>query len=413
MIKRLLKIVLPLAILAGAVLGTVHLKATRPQLEPEPPRERDWTVAVTQATPADVQPQLRLFGEIVAGREVELRPLVAGRIVAVGDNVVEGGIVRAGELIVAIDPFDYQAAVDEASARIAETRATLARIEAELDAARKLIEGDREQAALARRDVARREKLRDSPAASEKSLDDARLAYSLKVQQVTDRAKTIARLSAEAEQEKAVLKRWQVALRLAERDLKQTRLTAPFDGFLIDADAAVGKRVGTSDRIARLVDAKRLEARFYLSNSEFSRLLAAGGYRGRPAQVIWQIGDRPFVFDAVIERVAGEIDSESGGVDLFATIRDACIDSDLRPGAFVEVRVAEQTYKNVVRLPESALHDGDTVYVVIDDHLVPRRVEMVARSGVYVLVRGDLVPDDRVVTTRFPEIGPGLRVKTP
>ena len=63
-----------------------------------------------------------------------------------------------------------------------------------------------------------------------------------------------------------------------------------------------------------------------------------------------------------------------------------------------------------VRLPESALHGGDTVYAVVGEHLAAREVEVVVRTGREVLVRGDFAPGDRIVTTRFPEIGPGVRV---
>ena len=82
----------------------------------------------------------------------------------------------------------------------------------------------------------------------------------------------------------------------------------------------------------------------------------------------------------------------------------------LRPGAFVEVLVADRLYTGVVRLPESALHGGVTVYAVVGGHLAAREVEVVVRTGREVLVRGDFAPGDRVVTTRFPEIGPGVRV---
>ena len=410
MIGRLFKVVLPLAILAVAALGTVYMAKTRPRVAPQPLQERAWPVAAVPASPVDVRPEMRLFGDIVAGREVELRPLVAGRVVAVGANFVEGGVVRAGELLIAIDPFDYRADVAEYEARIAEARAQLAEIGAELAAASDLSERDREQVKLSRREVERRETLRGTPAGSEKMLDDARMALSQIEQQAIGRRETIDRLGARTEQQKAVIERWTVALGRARRELERTRLKAPFDGFLVETNAALGKQLGVGDRVARLIDAGRLEAHFHLSDAEFARLLAAGGYRDRAARVVWRIGTQAFTFDAVIDRVESEIDAMSGGVDLYARIANVDAEGVLRPGAFVEVHVADQLYTNVVRLPEQALHDGDTVYAVVDERLVARTVEVVARSGNEVLVRGDLAPDDMVVTTRFPEIGPGVLV---
>ena len=208
-----------------------------------------------------------------------------------------------------------------------------------------------------------------------------------------------------------MIKRLEAEVQQARRDLEETRLTAPFDGFLVDVGTEIGKRVSEGDRVARLIDANRLEARFHLSNAQFGRLREADGYLDRPVRVVWRVGRAPLSFDAVIERISGEIDATSGGVDLFARIRDIAPEKSLRPGAFVEVYLTDRLYRNVVRLPESALYDEDTVYVAEGGRLKARRIEVLVRLGEDVLVRGAFEDGERVVTTRIPEIGPGLRVK--
>ena len=414
---RFFKIAVPIALLAAAAIGSYRLWDTRPEVAAKPARELSRTVAAVTVEHRDIRPGMRLYGSIVAGREVDLRPLVAGRIIEVGDSFADGGILRAGDLIIAIDPFDAQADIAEFRARVAEAGARLDEIAADLAAAGRLLDHDREQTELARRDVERRERLQGTAASSVKSLDDARLALSQRRQQVIERELMIDRLAAQADQQQAVHDRWRVFLSRAKRDLTETRLTAPFDGYLVDTDAGIGKRVGLGDRIARLIDAGRLEARFHLSNSEYARLLAGGdddGYRGRPAEVLWRIGDAAFGFKAVIDRVGGEIDARSGGVDLYARILGHGADGVLRPGAFVEVRLDDRLYRDVVRLPESALHEdgagGDQVYVVVDGRLEARPVEVLLRSGNHILLRGSLEDGEGVVVTRLPEIGSGLLV---
>ena len=415
----LLKIVAPIALLAAAGAGSYMLYASRPEVAAKPARELARTVAAVTVEHRDVRPSMRIYGAIVAGREAELRPLVAGRIIEIGEAFADGGILRAGDLIIAIDPFDAQADVSEFRARVAESRARLQEIAADLAAAGQLLEHDRKQSELARRDVERRERLQGTAASSVKSLDDSRLALSLRDQRIIERRQMIDRLTAQADQQQAVLERWQVSLSRARRDLAETRLMAPFDGYLVDTDAGVGKRVGLGDRVAHLIDANRLEARFHLSNSEYARLLAGdgdgdGGYRGRDAEVVWRIGGAAYGFKAVIDRVDGEIDAQSGGVDLYARILGHGADGVLRPGAFVEVRLNDRLYRDVVRLPESALHadgeGGERVYVVVNDRLEARSVEVLLGGGNHILLRGSLEDGERVVITRLPEIGSGLLV---
>ncbi len=77
--KRLLvfgaKALLPLLVVGLGVGGVIYLVQTRPQLAPSAPREKVWVVAASTVAIADVRPELRLYGEIVAGREVELSAL--------------------------------------------------------------------------------------------------------------------------------------------------------------------------------------------------------------------------------------------------------------------------------------------------------------------------------------------------
>ena len=116
---------LPLAVLAIGVLGYVYLVMSKPRLEPAPPQERVWPIAVFEARYGDIEPQLRLYGEVVAGREVELRALVAGEVVSVGPSMVEGGITRKDEQLITIDEFDFRATLDERAAELQEARARL------------------------------------------------------------------------------------------------------------------------------------------------------------------------------------------------------------------------------------------------------------------------------------------------
>ncbi|MDX1483089.1 MAG: efflux RND transporter periplasmic adaptor subunit [Alphaproteobacteria bacterium] len=407
-----LRVGLPVLVLAVAVAAFFYLRATKPETTPQPAEERIWTVATVPAVPEDVEPEIKAFGQIFAGRQVELRPLVEGRVVDTGPAFVEGGVVKTGELLIAIDRFDFENALNERKAQLDEARAKLREIEAERTGAIKLRVRDKEQVALRKRDVARRERLVARGASSEKALDDARLALSEARLRLIERERNIRQYASRLEQQKAVIERLSVQLRQAERDLEQTRLLAPFEGFLVDVSTEVGKRVSRSDRVARLIDARRLEVRFTLSNENFGRLLSVGDWRGRAIRAVWTAGDRVQTFTATIDRIQGEVDAAKGGVDLFARIDGAGSDTPLRPGAFVEVWFKERRYEDLVRIPATALRAGGRIFVALDGRLQERKVELVTRSGNDVFVRGKFEPSAEVVITRFPEMAPGLKVRT-
>ena len=92
---KFLRYVLPLIILVGAVAGSVELWNSRPQVEAKPPEAKAHAVAAVTVEHRDVRPTMALYGAIIAGREVELRPLAAGRVVAVGGAAPTDRAVKA------------------------------------------------------------------------------------------------------------------------------------------------------------------------------------------------------------------------------------------------------------------------------------------------------------------------------
>ena len=409
---RFLKIALPLLTLVGAVLAVGYLQATRPEIERTGPAERARPIAASTVRIADIQPAIDAFGEVVAQRDVELRALVAGPVVAVGENFVNGGTVRAGELLVEIDPFEYRAAVTEAEAALAEARAQLAETRAEIGAEESGLAEDRTQLKLAERELDRREALLAKGTGAEKTVDDALVRRSDRARALAATERRIAGLRARIARQQAVIARTGVALERAERDLANTRLVAPFDGYLTGVTAALGKRLGVNDRVVRLLDQARLDIRIHLSDADYGRLVSsAEGLRGRPVEVTWRAGERSFPFRAVVQRADGEVDAASGGVRVFARIEQEASRVPLRPGAFVEVRIPDRVYRAAARLPETALVGGDTVYAVVNGRLESRPVALLARVGNDVVVSGGIIEGESVATTRFPEIGPGVKVE--
>ena len=413
------KAVVPGIVVLAALAGAVYLLRTKPVVEPLDKVEQPWLVAATKVGLGDIQPRLRLYGEIVAGREVELRALVAGEVVAVAETFVDGGSLRQGDMIVAIDDFDYRAKFDELTAQIDEATARLEEIKARRNSDAAALRRDQEMVILLQRDVKRMNALSGRGTVSEKKLDTARMELTKQQKTTEMRQSGLRAETAHIKQQEAVINRLHVGLRRAERNLQRVRLTAPFDGFLADVEAQVGKRLSANDRVARLIDAGRLEARVTLSDGQYGRLVSEGAPNssqngtlvGRAIEITWQVGGHQFPYKGRLDRIGARIDSASGGVQVYIRLEGVDLSKPLRPGAFVTITMADRTFRGVAQLPESALYDSNTVYVIEGERLKKRQVELIARIGNDVLLRGEIRNGDQVVTTRFAEIGPGQKVE--
>jgi multidrug efflux system membrane fusion protein len=130
--------------------------------------------------------------------------------------------------------------------------------------------------------------------------------------------------------------------------------------------------------------------------------------------VLWEVGETTREYDAVVERIGAEIASTTGGVDAYAAIDTAGKQTNLRPGAFVSVRLPDKPYGNTLQAPDTALHGEDIVFIVRDDRLVERKIDVVGYTGASVLFRVDdeypIVDGDLIVTTQVREGGAGSKV---
>lgn len=111
---------LPVLIVAATVVIVGILTLTRPRLQPVNGTERVWAVSAVVVKHETIQPELDLFGEVVAGRRSELRSLVTGPIARMGARFRNGGMVQQRELLLQIDPFDYETALADQRSRLKE-----------------------------------------------------------------------------------------------------------------------------------------------------------------------------------------------------------------------------------------------------------------------------------------------------
>jgi RND family efflux transporter MFP subunit len=220
--SRLRSLRLPL-IIAGVTAGVIFaLIATRPRMVPTEAPERVWPVEVIEAKIGDIQPELELFGEVVAGRRTELTPLVTGVFVEIGKNFVEGGRVKKGELLLQIDPFEFEKDLAEQRSLLKESKVKQKMLQRDLERAKELIEAKN---------------------VSEQFLDSAEL---------------------DVLQQEAILEQREIGVKRAERYLADTRLVAPFDGVVNKVNASLGRQFSGfgADNVGELIDKIRLEVRF-------------------------------------------------------------------------------------------------------------------------------------------------------
>ncbi|MCY6382545.1 efflux RND transporter periplasmic adaptor subunit [Hoeflea prorocentri] len=410
--RVLLQVIVMLAVLGGSYAVMNRLIATGPERTPRPFQPTVYSIETVVAEQAVNTPQLMLYGEVQAARSVELRPLVNGEIIAVNPELKAGSYVAGGDVLIEIDAFSYRGALSEARANLAQARATLAETKARMVSEQEQLEASEMQLTLAESDLERAESLVASGTLTEKQVEDRRLIVSQREQAVSQRRNNRIIEEARQEQQEANIESLEWKVQQAERNLEYTELKAPFSGVVQTHNAEPGRYVSSNDVVASLYDDNALEVRFTLTDAQYGRISTdADPLIGRAIKVVWTVGVSSYEYVGRIDRIAAEIASQRGGVEVVARLEPSDSPVQLRPGAFVEIDVPDRTYEDSLRIPETALFSGSEVFVVEDGKLVRRVVEIAAFDREDIIVTGGIEPGEIVMTTHLTQADDGVRVR--
>ncbi|MFA5537724.1 MAG: HlyD family efflux transporter periplasmic adaptor subunit [Gemmobacter sp.] len=374
-------------------------------------RERVFAANMIPVTMGTVTPEMELFGEIRARRTLELRAPRGGTVIELAEGFEDGGFVGAGTVLMRLDPADAIAARDLAAN-------DLARAEAEVrDAARGLALSRDElvaaeaQASLRDQAVARQQTLLDRGVGSEAARETAALAAASADQAALSRRMAVASAEARVDQADSALARARITLSEAERILRDTELSAEFDGVLADVAVVSGGIVSPNERIARLIDPDALEVAFRVSNAQYSRLLdSAGRLIPAPVEVALDVTGTEIATTGTLARASGAVGEGQTGRLLYAAL---AAPRGFLPGDFVTLRLAEPELTGVAMLPATALGTGDTVLALgPEDRLEPVPVTVLRRQGDRVIVSAPEALEGReIVAERSPLLGAGIKVR--
>jgi membrane fusion protein (multidrug efflux system) len=202
----------------------------------------------------------------IDGHAVQMAPKIAGYVTQL--NIVDNELVHKGDVLLEIDPRDYQVALDVAKASEAAALSRLAQAASQIDAADDQAKGAEADvlaaeatARNAEQDRARNSNLAPRGAVSQQTLDAAiATARSTAAQEAAARARAGAAQSqaqlarAQKITAEADLKQAQVEVRRAELNLSYTKLIAPITGRITHRTVELGDYLQPGQALFALVD---------------------------------------------------------------------------------------------------------------------------------------------------------------
>lgn len=315
-------------------------------------------VGAVEARSGDFPVVLTGLGTVQAYNTVLVRTRVDGQVIAL--HFTEGQMVKAGDLLVEIDPRPFQATLDQAKAKKQQDEANLEN---------------------AKRDLARYQALSKNDFATRQQLDTQ---------------------SAQVAQQTAQIAADQAAIESAETQLSYTSVRAPISGRTGFRLVDQGNIVNTSSQsgIVSIAQVEPISIVFTAPEDSVPQI-AAGLKAGQLGVEALTSDGAQSLARGTLETLNNEIDTATGTIRLKAKFENK--DHALWPGLSVVTRLTVSTRKDVVIVPAPAIQHGPSglyVYIVKGDNKVDLRPVKVAQSNDESAVIADGVkPGERVVVS--------------
>jgi RND family efflux transporter MFP subunit len=354
---------LPAAIVIGGFGLAGLIVATGPKLEQQPPPSIAPLVRTWQAQTQTVQMSAITNGTVMPRTQSELVPEISGRVTKVSPSMVSGGFFKKGDLLLAIDPLDYEVALEQA-------RAALTSARSELENAKRAHE--------------RQLNLAQKQSASQAQQDDA--LNRMRIAEASQR-ETSARLSR------------------AERDIARTKITAPYDGRVRSERVDVGQFVTRGASIASLYATDIAEVRLPIHDEELAYLqlpLAGQTDQHQPVVILSaRFAGAEHTWQGKVVRTEGELDPQTRMINVIAQVPSPYQQQGTRPplavGLFVSAEIIGNRLDEVFVLPRSALQVNQQVYVIDDNNRIQfRDVEIIRIIDEQVYVIAGIMPGETV-----------------
>jgi membrane fusion protein, multidrug efflux system len=327
-------------------------------------------VLVATAKAEDVPIILRGLGTVTAYNTVPLKSRVQGAVTEI--NFKEGQDVKAGDLLVQIDPRPYEAALAQAKANLAKDQAALANAQVDLQRYAKLLTQN----------------------------------FTPEQQYATQKALV--------DQDQATIQADQAAIRAAALNVDYASIRSPVDGVtgIRQVDLGVMIQANSTQTLVVVTQIEPIYVIFTLPEADIGRVREAMA-KDRLRVLAYASNDQKEIAQGVLNLVDNSVNQSTGTVQLKAEFANK--DRSLWPGQFVNAHLVLRTVHDGVTVPTAAIQTGPNgpfAYVVADDSKVRMRpIKITQTENNRALIGSGLKAGERVVVAGQYRLDEGTKVQ--
>ncbi len=383
-------------------------------------------VRVMTVAAEDLRPKASAWGNLGAAEAWIAIAEVQGEVIWRHPDLEAGRMIPAGTEVLRIDPADYELALAQSQADLAALDAERDQLEAEMHNTRRILALEQDRLQLAEADLERTRTLVAQGNVPQSRADEAERATLLARRTVAELENTLALIPSRKARITAQVARSEAAIARARRSLARTTLLTPFDLRVTEVSAERFQTVAPGQVIIRGDGIEAAEVVAHLPIESFRRLVGtissgmtlADMMRDGPVSridvTLSPLSDPTQTWTARVSRIEGRLDARARTVPVVVTVDAPYEGADpprrlpLVPNMQVGLTFEGRALKDVIAIPEAALHAGMVRMAGTDNLLELRPVTAAFAQGGRVVITEGLAPGDRVVIDDIAPAIPGM-----
>ena len=431
----------PLLIIPPIALGIMgFIWMTQPQDKVlTTPEEVKLAVRVMTVTQEPLTLSATGYGRVEAVQSWSAVSQVEGRVLDTWDDLAVGTVVSTDDVLIQVDPTNYELEIAKTEANIASAEATLAELTQQEENTRRLLEIEQRVFEVAQAEFDRVQTLSENGTVTTASLDTAQKTLLSEENTMIGLKNTLALYPAQRASAEATVAVRQAELAEAQRGLANTTITAPFRGRVSEETVETGQFVRVGDALLTLDAIDEAEVVGAFQPGSFGSLMrvAVGPQlrnvdeidATRVIEYMEQGNVAAFVelnfagnlarYPAEPLRFRGSVDDETGSFGIAVRVKDPLVrktQQDIPPlefGSFVSVVLEVTPDTGLISIPRSILQQDDAgqpfVYTAsAEDTLVMTQVTVGPIAGDRILISSGLENGDRVLLSTPTPAVPGV-----
>ena len=363
---------------------------------------------------------IRAFGTVRSGENLSLTAEVRGRIVEMSPDFEEGIYFPKGAFLMRIDPSSYSLNVDRLRTEIKRLDAEVARISQERKNFQVSLTIVKEDLGLVKAEYERNLALAKRKVVSQNLLDQTQQRWLTSRQRAQEIENSLALIKPRTNLLKAQRQSVLVQMKEAQLDLERTEIRAPFECRMAKKLAEKGQFVTAGMKLANLYNVGIMEVEVHILPQDIVWLhFNSGGsvnLKGDPparARVTFNAGGQKIHWQGFVSRIKGQMEETTRTLPVIIELKSGHLGTGhpLLPGMFVTVEIVGKRVDDLYLLPQEAVHEDNSVYVVDNGKIHIKSVKIFRRVDNQLYVKEGLEEGDQIIT-RFPGVATeGMKVR--